>query len=234
MNERLEILATGTDRTITRDNVRALDEDAVEEYGIPGIVLMENAASALMEASTRMLAGCEDPSVLIYCGTGNNGGDGFALARKLDNAGIDCSCALVGDVSQVRNDALTNYRIVEMMGLPIIDAYTGSPATKPSLVIDAIIGTGLSRAIEGRPGLAVGMINAHRAAGAKVISVDVPSGINCDTGEPMGEHIVSADETVTFVLPKRGFSNAASHAYTGEISVADLGVPRALVIRYAD
>jgi len=234
MSERLKNPTSGTERMISRENVRALDEDAVDEYGIPGIVLMENAASAIMAAVCEMIEGSADPFVLIYCGTGNNGGDGFALARKLHNAEIPCSCALVGDVSQVRNDALTNYRIIEMMGIPIFNANTANPSQTPTLVIDAIIGTGLSREIEGRPVTPIERIKEFRASGAKVLAVDVPSGIDCDTGEPIGEHIVSADMTVTFVLSKSGFANPASRAYTGDVRVADIGVPRVLINRYAE
>ena len=218
-------------RTFSREGVRALDREAIEGYGIPGIILMENAATALAESSRRMLDGRDEPSAVVFCGTGNNGGDGFALARKLANAGARVECVLVGDREKVSGDALTNMTVCERMGVPIRDEPS---IDKPALAVDALFGTGLSRAIEGRATDAVDRINGSRERGSQVLSVDVPSGLDCDLGEPMGEHVVRADVTVTLAGMKRGLAGDRARAYAGEVLVGDIGVPRALIVRHGE
>jgi len=217
--------------TVSREGVRAMDRKAIEEFGIPGIVLMENAATALAEAALRLLDEARTPTASIYCGTGNNGGDGFALARKLANAGVDVECVLVGDREKVSGDALTNMRIAEKMGVPIRN---GAGIGSPALVVDALFGTGLSRAIEGGAAGAVDRINAARESGSRVLAVDVPSGLDCETGEPMGEHAVRAGVTVTLAGMKRGLAEDRAKAYAGEVLVGDIGVPRALIERHGE
>lgn len=218
-------------RTFSREGVRALDSDAIEEFGIPGIILMENAATSLAETALKMLVGAGEPTVVIYCGTGNNGGDGFALARKLTNAGVRCECVLVGDRKKVSGDAKTNMDIVTKMGIPVVEAPT---LDRPTLVVDALFGTGLPSPIRGSSTDAVDRINTCRQSGADVLAVDVPSGLDCDTGEPLGEHVVRADVTVTLAGMKRGLANGKAGSYTGEILVGDIGVPRALIERHCD
>ena len=139
-------------------------------------------------------------------------------------------CALIGDPSRVSGDARTNMVIAQRMGIAIRDAPRGE---RPALVVDALFGTGLTRAIVGIASDAVGWINGARASGAMVLAVDVPSGLDADPGEPIGACAMRADATVTFVLPKLGFANEASRAFTGKVIVGEIGVPRALVERYA-
>lgn len=215
---------------LTRDAARAIDRDAIEEFGIPGVVLMENAARSLLNTAWVMLGEAETRSVTIVCGTGNNGGDGFALARHLANAMFDVECVLVGDRADVRGDALTNLSIAEKMGVPVRDA----PAfEKPALIVDALFGTGLSRPIEGRAAEMVGWINGRHDGGSLVLAADVPSGLDCDTGLPLGDAVVRADRTTTFVLMKRGFGSATSREHTGVITVGEIGVPGAVILRHA-
>jgi len=215
--------------TISRKNVRALDRAAIDEFSIPSIVLMENAATSIFEVADRLLRD-RPGDTIILCGTGNNGGDGFALVRKLTNAGIACECVLVGNIEHAHGDARTNLTIAQKMGIPIL----GEPTiSAPALVIDAIFGTGLARPIEGAASSAVDAINAFHAAGTTVLAVDVSSGLDCDTGEPLGTCCVRADTTITLAAYKIGFANPASNAYTGDVFVGDIGVPRELIERFA-
>lgn len=216
-------------RVFTREAVRALDRHAIDEFGIPGIVLMENAAVALEEACRRMLGGIADPSAALFCGTGNNGGDGFALARRLTNLGIACECVFLGDRGRVSGEARTNLDIAARMGIPIVKTRA---VERPSLVVDALFGTGLSRPINGASAGAVDRINALRASGSRVLAVDLPSGLDCDTGKPLGDRVVRADVTVTLAGLKAGFAHPASRSFTGEILVGDIGVPTELLERF--
>ncbi len=241
--------------TYTRDEVRALDRWAIETLGVAGIVLMENAASAIEEVALEML-GREPGPVVIACGPGNNGGDGFALARKLANRGVGVRVVCSAGEASSKGDALANLRTVRAMGLPIETWEAGAlDGLDPALIVDALLGTGMDRPARGAIAEMVEWINGWRAsseprasaravlgpapdskaAGAeapgsevRVLAVDIPTGLDCDTGEPLGGpggHVVRADRTVTLAGLKKGFENPSSRAYTGAISVGDIGVP---------
>ena len=212
---------------LDRDSVRAVDRAAIDEYGIPGIVLMENAARALA-IETLALMPETSGLVLIVCGSGNNGGDGWALARHLHNAGSDVRIAPIG-VPRDGGDAAVNRQVCRNMKLPEIDA-GDLPAQLADcdLVVDAIFGTGLDRPVTGLAGSIIESIN-H--CGRPVVAVDVPSGLDCDTGQPLGS-TVRATRTVTFVARKPAMIAEAAGAYTGEVVVADIGAPVALLERF--
>lgn len=210
---------------LTRNDVREIDRRAVEEFGIPSIVLMENAGRNAAELLHRL-----NPlrlRVAIVCGSGNNGGDGLVMARHLDRLGLTVNVHILAAAESLSPDAAVNYRIVERMGLPIITASETSPGMFRGFgwIVDAMFGTGLTRPmIEPYDSLAT----AINASEAKVLAVDVPSGLDCDTGRPLG-HAVRAHHTVTFVGMKAGFLFPEARPYVGELHFADIGAPRRLI-----
>jgi NAD(P)H-hydrate epimerase len=211
---------------LTRAQVREVDRRAIERYYIPGIVLMENASQAAADVACSMLAGSKHARVLILCGGGNNGGDGLAVARHLHNRGLEVRIALTIDPARYQGDALVNWRIVQTMEVPVIPADPDAIAeTDASLIIDAIFGTGLTQ--PPRPPFAQ-VAAAIERSGRPVLAIDLPSGLDCDTGEPLGV-CIRATQTVTFVAEKAGFANPASRAYTGEVTVADIGCPPEII-----
>jgi len=211
---------------VTPDEMKRLDAFAIETIGIPGVVLMENAGRAVFEAAYKGLAGRELPA-LVFCGRGNNGGDGFVVARHLINHGIETDVFVVGAISKVKGDALVNLRILRNMDIPINRVTKKTlPEIRQKLkrcgvVIDALLGTGLSGEVTGLYGEVITLINE---AGCPVVAVDIPSGLDGATGKPLGVAVV-ANVTVTFHLPKKGFENPPARRYTGELRVADIGIP---------
>ena len=224
--------------TLTRDEVRELDRRAIDGFGVPGVVLMENAGRGCAELLMRLNP--ERAPTVILCGPGNNGGDGFVMARHLDNAGWPATVLFVADRVPERGDAAPNYRVALRTGLLCEpgDGLSPNPSEgmlellleiKPrGWVVDALFGTGLSRPLAAPYDRIVSAINAAKCP---ILAVDIPSGLDCDTGEPLGP-CVKATHTATFVAPKRGFLNPASKAWTGEVHVIDIGAPRVLVDEY--
>jgi NAD(P)H-hydrate epimerase len=212
---------------LTRTEVRAIDRRAIDELGVPGVVLMENAGRGAAEV---MLAlGIRGP-VIICCGKGNNGGDGFVIARHLDNRRIPVRVFLFARPEDLAGDAAINYRILFQSGLAI-ETHIGNTLDGPALrqelvtagwVVDALFGTGLTGPI-GSP--LVEVVSAINASNARILAVDIPSGLDCDTGLPLGP-TVRAQHTVTFVGPKKGFANPAARDWLGQVHVVDIGAPR--------
>jgi NAD(P)H-hydrate epimerase len=223
----------------TAAQLREYDRLAAEHYGIPSIVLMENAARAVCEIVLARPVG----GTLIVCGRGNNGGDGFAVARHLHNHGVHVLVIASGTAGDHRGDAGINFDIITRMGLPVRQAadLTGtrdslvllsSELGSPLVIVDAILGTGATMPVREPAAALISAVNHLRAAaGATVVSIDVPSGLNADTGEPLGPPdapAVIADHTVTFVGAKRGFLAPGAQAYLGSLTIAEIGAPRAL------
>jgi NAD(P)H-hydrate epimerase len=206
---------------LSRDEVRELDRRAIEGFGVPGIVLMENAGRGCAELLMRLNP--DRKPVVILCGPGNNGGDGFVIARHLDNHGWPVTAKLLVKPTELRGDAAVNYRVANASGLVVT-----SVNIPDGWIVDAIFGTGLSRGIEW-PLLAY--VDVVNKSGLHVFAVDIPSGFDCDTGEPLGP-TVKATHTATFVAHKKGFLNPASRGWTGEVHVIDIGAPRVLVDEY--
>lgn len=221
-----------------RESSRAVDRAAVARYGIPSILLMENAAIAMRDAALAMVgrggneghaAGRAAVRVVILCGSGNNGGDGYALARHLHNAGCLVKILAVGSPC-VGTDARINSDICHAMHLPV--AAAGGNLRKDlacaDLIVDALFGTGLDRPIDpvSEPWQLIEQVNSlHRP----VLAADIPSGLDCDTGCRQGIAI-RATRTVSFVGLKKGFFlNPDSGQYTGTVMIGDIGVPRELV-----
>lgn len=215
---------------MSRSEVRRFDAWAINELGIPGIVLMENAGRSCTELIIDKLADIDNPKVCIFCGTGNNGGDGYVIARHLAGAAIDTSVVICGDKSKVKGDALTNLNIIEGLKLSVhqLEMTPGQIAGQvkefvhgSDMLVDALFGTGLKGELTAPyPEL----INVINTCNLPVVAVDIPSGLDCDTGRPLGEAIKAVD-TVTFVALKKGFvAGADSINYTGQIHIASIGV----------
>ena len=207
---------------LSRDEARAIDLWAAKTLGLPTLVLMENAGRGAAEW-LRGLAGGAGP-ILIACGIGNNGGDGGVVARHLDLWGVPVRVAWFG-ASPRSGDAAIQFQVLERLG---IDQRTvGDLAEFEALlagaawVVDGLLGTGLARPVEG---LLRGAIEAINRSGKPVLALDVPSGLDADTGQPLGA-AVRATATATFVAPKLGFGVSGSEAYTGEVKVIDIGIP---------
>ena len=206
--------------TLTRRQAREVDRICVEDFGLPGVVLMENAAIALLAACRDVLGDLTGKRVTIVCGGGNNGGDGYALARHLHNVGAKPT--LLPAKRDLTGDAKINADVAAKMDLPTTDNLDGDA----DLIVDALLGTGLTS--PPRPDVA-GLIRAVNRHPAPTLAVDVPSGLDADTGRPAGDPsaCVRADVTCTFVAAKAGFSRAA--AWTGRVVVGDIGCPRRAV-----
>jgi NAD(P)H-hydrate epimerase len=223
-------------RALTRDEVRDVDRRAIEHYGLPGVVLMENAgrnAAQVLHGLVRA-SGPSGP-ISVACGRGNNGGDGFVIARHLENLGHDVRLLLACDPADYRGDAAINCRVAERSGSPIevladADRHRWERRLDGTAwIVDALLGTGVTGAARGAVATAIEAINHVRDRGAaRVLAVDLPSGLDCDTGLPLGA-CVRADVTVTFVAAKSGFERPGAGQFTGAVHVADIGVPRALL-----
>ena len=210
---------------LTRAQVREVDRIAIEEYGIPGIVLMENAARQLAEAVHRPGA---SRRVLVVCGGGNNAGDGYAAARHLGNWGHTVSILALVPIEQLKGDARTMADIAVRCGIPIARDLSVL-SREHDVIVDALFGTGLSRTPEGVFADAIALINA-RPPSTQVIAADVPSGLDCDTGNPF-DPCIRADITVTFVAEKVGFPIESARTVLGTVLIADIGAPSVLVDR---
>ncbi len=213
--------------TLTRQQARQLDQRATTEFGVPSLILMENAGRGVADVLCEQ--GIHGP-VLICCGKGNNGGDGFVIARHLELRGHDVRIAIWHELDAWSGDAATNLRIAELSRIPILFASNDETAWQRHLgdadwIVDALLGTGATG--DPRPPYYTVITQINDAPG-KRIAVDVPSGLNCDTGRA-APTTIQADVTCTFVLPKPGLLVPSAARYVGELSVLDIGAPRALL-----
>jgi NAD(P)H-hydrate epimerase len=207
---------------LTRAQVRAVDRIAIEVYQIPGILLMENAARGFTDELFRSLPLAVLAHPLILCGGGNNGGDGLAIARHLHNRGCDVTIALTIDPTRYTGDALINWRITQAMRLRTTTATPEFIGTSPAtLLIDAIFGTGLTTAPRAETHEVIEAINR---SDKPTIAVDLPSGLDCDTGQPLGP-CVRATRTITFAAEKTGFTASGAAHWLGPVTLVDIGCP---------
>jgi NAD(P)H-hydrate epimerase len=229
-------------RSLTREQVRAVDLRAIGDYFLPGIVLMENAgrnAAHLLRALASSDRFDRPLRVSIACGRGNNGGDGFVIARHLENLGADVTLLLACDPTAYRGDAAVNHAVAVQAGIAIeelesapVEAWSAA-LVESDWIVDALLGTGASGAPRGAVATAIRAINLARhphghSRPGKIFAVDIPSGLNCDTGCAAGECVL-ADVTATFVARKIGFDAPGASAFTGAVHVLDIGVPRRLL-----
>ena len=220
---------------LSREEVRNCDRVAIERYGINGLVLMENAGSAAARWVLQQIRGIDQPEVCIVAGPGNNGGDGFVVARHLYNAGVTVHLLLFGTRERFRGDALANLVVLENMGAPIeqiaeldaegVSAALRTAAAKAEIVVDALLGTGTAGPPREPIRTAIRVINQ---LSKRVLALDIPSGLDCDSGERLGS-AVRAEHTVTFAAMKKGFLNLAAAEFTGTIEVASIGIDARLL-----
>jgi ADP-dependent NAD(P)H-hydrate dehydratase / NAD(P)H-hydrate epimerase len=215
---------------VTAAEMRALDRATIDELGLPGAVLMETAGRALAQA---VLDGATEGHVAVVCGPGNNGGDGYVAARVLRERGLDAVVYLAVARDAVKGDARLHLDALERSGGIVLDLSTpaaldelGDALDGAAVIIDAIFGTGVTRAIEGHAAAVITRINA--AGAALVVSADLPSGLDADTGAVHGV-AVDADVTVTMGALKIGLVSAPGFARAGTVRVAEIGIPRALI-----
>ncbi|MCD8181326.1 MAG: NAD(P)H-hydrate dehydratase [Firmicutes bacterium] len=204
--------------------MRGVDRAASEIGGIPSIVLMENAAIACVNELKKDFADLADKSAAVFCGKGNNGGDGFAIARHLHNMGVNVSVYLVCG-RELKGDAKINFDIINKMNIEI-DVICDTENLKyiirsNDIIIDAVYGTGIHGTVGG---ISYDVINEINENAKYIMSVDVPSGINSDSGEICGI-CIKADKTVTFAAYKVGMLMFPAADYTGEVTVADISIP---------
>ena len=214
---------------MTRDEVRAVDAWAINSLGIPGVVLMENAGRSCAELIEEKLQDIVEPKVCIFCGTGNNGGDGYVIARHLINRNFKVTVVIFSDRDKIKGDAKINLDILERMGQSIecLNPADGNRADRigrytadVDILVDGLFGTGLRGRVSDEY---LQVIESMNASGCPILAVDIPSGLDCDSGEPLGAAI-RATWTVTFVAVKKGFTSTTALQYTGEIFIASIGV----------
>jgi len=206
-------------KAVSVAQMREADRRCIEELGLPGAVLMENAGAAVYRE-------VRPGAVGVVCGKGNNGGDGFVVARRALAAGRPTSVVLLADPDEIKGDAALFMHAYQRLGGSIviaqnepalIAAYLG--LAHCATLVDAILGTGVRGEVRGLLHAAI-----DKWPRAHTVAVDLPSGLNADTGEPCG-CCIRADVTITFQFPKRGFENPAAAPYLGRIEVADIGIP---------
>jgi len=213
-------------RPLPAEAVRELDRRAIEDFGVPGVVLMENAGRGAALLALEMLGASTGP-VVILAGRGNNGGDGFVIARHLANAGVATRTFVLAPFDKITGDAALNLAIIRKLGLPVTSVALEddeSPVTDAladaALVVDALLGTGTRGEVRGPFRRAIELINQARCP---VLAIDIPSGLDADSGVVLGV-AVNADATATFLAPKLGLTRADGPAHAGRVVLIDIGV----------
>ncbi|MCT4595825.1 MAG: NAD(P)H-hydrate dehydratase [Anaeromicrobium sp.] len=216
-------------KVVSGEEMKNIDKMAMDKYKIPGVVLMENAGLKVVEEICKSLEKYEKKVVTIVCGTGNNGGDGFVVARHLKNMGIPINLYLLGNPAHIKGDGKINYDIVSKLNIEIgllttinILKKFSEHVKRSSIIVDAIFGTGLSRPIDGYIKQVIDIINTYSD---EVISIDIPSGICADNGRLCGGAI-KASKTVVFHLPKYGNIYYPGKDYCGEVIIKNIGIPK--------
>jgi NAD(P)H-hydrate epimerase len=216
-------------KILTAPQMQRIDRLTIERYGVPSLTLMENAGRGVVEFLAERFAPLEQQRIVILCGRGNNGGDGFVVARLLRERGLRPRVLLLADPRKVQGDAAVNCERLATSGMPeVVESPEAWHRTKPSLkgttlVVDALLGTGLAKPLEGLLLQVAREVNTEFAA-ARVVAVDLPSGISADTGELIGEH-VRADFSVTFTAPKIAHVFPPACECVGEWVVRQIGTP---------
>ncbi len=215
---------------LDNDAMREADRHTISDLGVPGIVLMENAATGVVDALRERFP--EARRVLILCGAGNNGGDGLAMARHLANGGVEVKVLLCADPGRLAGDAATNWRLVERFAVPrtVLEGDDLEPleralAARPDVVVDALLGTGLDRPLGGR---LAEVVDRVAAAAIPIVAVDVPTGLNGASSDLPGP-VLGADLTVTFAALKHCHVLPPACLECGEVVVVDIGIPPAVL-----
>jgi len=224
-------------KLVTTEQMRELDRQTIHERGIPGRVLMERAGLGVAEVVRRVarLSGCQAPRVRLFAGKGNNGGDAFVAARVVHEWGMDAELWLAGEAETVQGDALHHLDRMKAAGVPLQELPSGEgwkevPVGRPgerAVLVDGILGTGVHGAARDPAAAAIRCVNGLGRR-HPVIAIDMPSGLNTDTGEAEGETVI-ADITVTMAFPKCGLVEPRAADYVGRLEVVDIGIPDELV-----
>jgi len=216
---------------VTAAEMRALDRATIEQIGIPALTLMETAGRGVAASVVGVIAEAGTGHVAVVCGPGNNGGDGFVVARVLRAHGHDAVCYLAVKRDAVKGDAKAHLDILERSGGIVRSIATpgeldaiGDVIAQAAVAVDALFGVGLTRPIEGHLAEVVGQINRAR----RVVAVDIPSGLDTDTGASLGE-VVRADVTATMAAHKIALAAAPGFAACGRIDVIEIGIPTAVI-----
>ncbi len=215
---------------VTSQEMRELDRLTIEQYRVPSLELMENAGAAVAEALLARFGRQAKAGVLVVCGKGNNGGDGFVVARHLKKKSIPCETVLLARKEEISRDAAENLRAYLKVKGKVYEGGEPLPLLRErlkgkKLVVDAILGTGLKENVRGMYAEAIALIDS---SGLPVLAVDIPSGLDGDTGMPLGTAI-KAEMTVALGYPKLGEVIYPGVAYVGELAVADIGIRREAV-----
>src|SRR5213082_3180873 len=215
-------------RVLNSAQMREADKRTIDDIGIPSLVLMENAGRQAVAAMEAMYADLLERQVGVLCGRGNNGGDGFVVARTLVQRGVDVAVFLLGGVADVRGDARVNLDILGRLGVTVVEIADGqawelhlSEIRDCNLIVDAIFGTGLNAPVSG---MIESVITDVNASGIPVVSIDLPSGLSADSCETIGESI-EAGTTVTLAAPKLPLVLPPAENRAGDIVIADIGIP---------
>jgi len=215
-------------RILNAAQMREADRYTIEDIGISSLVLMENAGRQVVAAIEATYDSCLQGRVAVVCGRGSNGGDGFVVARTLLQRGIDVSVFVVGSLAEVRGDARANLDILGRVGATVVEIPDEqswelhfSEIARCSLIVDAIVGTGLRSALAGMMETVVADLNA---SGIPIVSIDLPSGLSADTPHLIGD-CVDASMTVTLAAPKLPLVLPPGESYAGDVVIADIGIP---------
>jgi hydroxyethylthiazole kinase-like uncharacterized protein yjeF len=221
-----------TMKVATAEQMQELDRKAIEAYRIPGIVLMENAGRGATEVISNTFPDLQKMKIAIVAGKGNNGGDGFVIARYLLNRRISVKVYLLADSKGLRGDAETNFQIFQRMKGEVISVPSSKDYQKVKkelekfdLLIDAIFGTGLDAEVRGYYREVIDHLNTLQKP---IVAIDIPSGLDANTGKPFGT-AVRASLTITFGLPKIGHVISPGLDYVGKLKLVDIGLPKKLV-----
>jgi len=219
-------------KVATAEQMQTLDRKAIETYHIPGIVLMENAGRGATEVLWNTYPDLPNRRIAILAGKGNNGGDGFVIARYLLNQGISPKVFLLTNPEVLRGDAETNYQVFKRMKGDILPLPSSKDYQKIKkdlerfdLLIDGIFGTGLDAEVRGYYREVIDHLNTLRRT---IVSIDIPSGLDANSGKPLGTAI-RASLTITFGLPKVGHLLHPGPDHTGQLKVVDIGFPKMLL-----
>jgi NAD(P)H-hydrate epimerase len=220
---------------VTAAEMQEMDRQTIETHGIPGLELMENAGRGATRVLMEQFGRRIKTGVGIICGKGNNGGDGFVIARCLAEQRINASVYLLAKTAAVKGDAATNLKRLAALGVPVIeipdeDSFSKlkSDLSRCDLLVDAILGTGLAANVRGYFKTVIDFINDLNRTGIPVFAVDIPSGLNSDTGQPCGT-CIRAQGTATFALAKIGHYTYPGTDYTGKLEIIEIGIPDAVV-----
>jgi len=236
-------------RVLSAEQMREADRRTIEDIGIPSIVLMENAGHQVVSAMHATFGDLTERRVAVLCGLGNNGGDGFVAARSLWQQGVEVQTVLLGRADAVSGDAAVNLRIIQNLGVPLVEVAepdgdedgvrswedVRDDVLSCDLVVDAMLGTGLSRPIDGRLQAVIADVNA---ADVPVVAIDMPTGLplvpasgeaNAESESGSGHDAIEAEITVTLAAPKVSLLVAPGESWAGELVVADIGIPTSVI-----